>query len=202
VPSRQLHLTHAGPDEVTGALAALRAELGVPSMFPSAARAEAEEAARTGGRSPAEIAGGGRDSVRSDRRDVDLVTIDPAGSMDLDQAVHVASSGRGYIVRYAIADVAAFVEPGGPLDDETRRRGATVYGPDVRTPMLPPVLSAGAASLLPDQDRPAVLWTIALDPHGEITSAAVTRAVVRSRARITRIRSAPGATPRISDISS
>ncbi|WP_240930375.1 RNB domain-containing ribonuclease [Isoptericola sp. BMS4] len=185
MPSRLLHLTRSGPDEVTGALAALRAELRVPSMFPAEVRAEAEEAARSGGRPPAAITGGRKDPVRSDRRDVELVTIDPAGSMDLDQAVHVASSGRGYIVRYAIADVAAFVEPDGPLDAETHRRGATVYGPDVRTPMLPPVLSTGAASLLPDQDRPAVLWTIALDPSGEITSAAVTRALVRSRARIT-----------------
>lgn len=122
---------------------------------------------------------------RQDRRDVDFVTIDPPGSMDLDQAVHVASSGDGYIVRYAIADVAAFVTPGSALDREVNRRGTTVYGPDTRTPLHPPVLSEGAASLLPSQDRPAVLWTIGLDPHGEITSASVARALVRSRARLT-----------------
>ena len=122
---------------------------------------------------------------RQDRRDIDFVTIDPPGSMDLDQAVHVASSGDGYIVRYAIADLAAFVTPGSALDQEVHKRGMTVYGPETRTPLHPPVLSEGAASLLPDQDRPAVLWTIGLDSHGEITSATVTRALVRSRARLT-----------------
>ncbi|MGW8568336.1 RNB domain-containing ribonuclease [Isoptericola sp. NPDC055881] len=183
MPTRQLHLAQAGPAEVAGALAALRAEVGLPAMFPAAVREEAEEAANDGGRGA--VDGGHASQARQDRRDVELVTIDPPGSMDLDQAVHVASSGRGYIVRYAIADVAAFVRPGGALDAETHRRGTTVYGPDVRTPLHPTVLSEGAASLLPDEDRPAVLWTIGLDAEGEITSSSVTRATVRSRARLT-----------------
>ena len=178
MPSRQLHLAQAGPAEVADALAALRAEVGLPAMFPAEAREEAERVAADGGH-------GGDAPTRQDRRDVELVTIDPPGSMDLDQAVHVASSGRGYIVRYAIADVAAFVRPGGALDAEAHRRGTTVYGPDVRTPLHPTVLSEGAASLLPDEDRPAVLWTIGLDADGEITSSSVTRATVRSRARLT-----------------
>jgi len=122
---------------------------------------------------------------RQDRRDIDFVTIDPPGSMDLDQAVHVASSGDGYTVHYAIADLAAFVTPGGALDREVTKRGMTVYGPETRTPLHPPVLSEGAASLLPEQERPAVLWTIDLDGHGEITAATVVRALVRSRARLT-----------------
>ncbi|MFI2105123.1 RNB domain-containing ribonuclease [Isoptericola sp. NPDC019693] len=185
MPTRQLHLAQAGPAEVADALAALRAEVGLPAMFPADVREEAEKSAADGGHA---LDGGGRATAaqgRQDRRDVELVTIDPPGSMDLDQAVHVASSGRGYIVRYAIADVAAFVRPGGALDAETHRRGTTVYGPDVRTPLHPPVLSEGAASLLPDEDRPAVLWTIGLDAEGEITSSSVTRATVRSRARLT-----------------
>nr|WP_246253775.1 RNB domain-containing ribonuclease [Isoptericola chiayiensis] len=143
-------------------------------MYRAEARDEAVEAAR-----------GDLKDFRQDRRDLDLVTIDPPGSMDLDQAVHVATSGHGYVVRYAIADLAAFVSPGGALDAEVHRRGVTFYGPDTRTPLHPPVLGEGAASLLPGEDRPAVLWTMALDSSGELTSASVTRAVVRSRARLT-----------------
>ncbi|MBN9619743.1 MAG: RNB domain-containing ribonuclease, partial [Actinobacteria bacterium] len=52
---------------------------------------------------------------RADDRDVELVTIDPPGAMDLDQVVHIESAGDGYRVRYAIADVTAFVAPGGAL---------------------------------------------------------------------------------------
>ena len=173
MPTRQLRLVPTTTEEVADALAALRAELGLPPMFPTDVLDEAEESA-------------GRDVTRDrqDRRDVEFLTIDPPGSMDLDQAVHVASSGSGYIVRYAIADVAAFVTPGSALDGEVHRRGLTVYGPDIRTPLHPKAISEGAASLLPDEDRPAVLWTIGLDSSGEITSTAVTRALVRSRARL------------------
>ena len=53
-----------------------------------------------------------------------------------------------------------------PLDAEVRRRGQTVYLPDGSVPLHPPVLSEGAASLLPDGPRAAVLWTIDLDADG------------------------------------
>lgn len=120
-----------------------------------------------------------------DARDVPFVTIDPPGSMDLDQALHLEQNGNGFRVRYAIADVAAFVEPGGPIDTEARLRGQTVYCPDVRVPLHPSVLSEAGASLLPGQDRPAYVWEIRLDADGARTSATVHRAMVRSRRRCT-----------------
>jgi exoribonuclease R len=119
-----------------------------------------------------------------DATDVPLVTLDPPGSRDLDQAVHLAARADGYRVSYAIADVGAFVRLGGALDREARRRGQTLYSPDRRTPLHPPVLSEGAASLLPDQLRPAVLWTIDLDADGEPVRVDLRRARVRSRAQL------------------
>jgi exoribonuclease R len=150
--------------------AALRTELEVPGDFSSAALTEAEHAAT----SPVADA-------RIDATDLDLVTLDPAGSRDLDQAVHLARDGAGYLVHYAIADVAAFVAPGSALDAEVRSRGVTLYFPDARVLLHPSVLSEGAASLLPAEDRPAVLWTMALDHAGEVRSVHVGRAMVRSR---------------------
>jgi len=119
-----------------------------------------------------------------DATDVPLVTLDPPGSRDLDQAVHLAARGDGFRVSYAIADVGAFVRLGSALDREARRRGQTLYSPDRRTPLHPPVLSEGAASLLPDQLRPAVLWTIDLDSDGEPVRVDLRRARVRSRAQL------------------
>jgi exoribonuclease R len=119
-----------------------------------------------------------------DATDIPLVTLDPPGSRDLDQAVHLAARGDGYRVSYAIADVGAFVRLGGALDGEARRRGQTLYSPDRRTPLHPPVLSEGAASLLPDQLRPAVLWSIDLDPDGEPVRVDLRRARVRSRSQL------------------
>ncbi|MGE5829966.1 MAG: RNB domain-containing ribonuclease [Micromonosporaceae bacterium] len=155
----------------------LRRELELPTQFPLAAQHEADAAAT---QRPAEPPG----ERRPDRTDLRLVTVDPAGSRDLDQAIGLERLGRGYRVCYAIADVAAFVTPGGPLDAETWRRGETVYLPDGRTPLHPPSLSEGAASLLPGQPRPAVLWTIDLDADGATRAVRVERAIVRSGAQL------------------
>jgi exoribonuclease R len=121
---------------------------------------------------------------REDRREIELFTIDPPGSMDLDQAMALERRSGGYRIRYAIADVGAFVRPGGALDAEAHRRVMTRYLPDGNAPLHPRVLSEGAASLLPSQDRAAVLWTIELDGDGERTALDLRRALVRSRERL------------------
>ena len=160
------------PDGGEPTWSAIRAELGIVDAFPAAALAEADAAA-------AEVA-----VPALDRTEVDLFTIDPAGSLDLDQAMALERVGTGYRVHYAIADVGAFVRPDGPIDAESRVRGETMYGPDERVPMLPPALSEGAASLLPDLERPSVLWTLDLDARGELVATDVRRARVRSRRRL------------------
>ena len=191
----------APPAEVARTLDALRAHYEVPTAFPPEALAEAEAAAGAWAQDgPARLlADGARDA-----RDLELVTIDPPGSMDLDQAVllerlpgqtdqagaaagevgDAPESSATYRVHYAIASLATFVTPGGALDAELRRRGETIYAPDTATPLHPEVLSHGAASLLQDAERPACLWTIDLDERGEVVSARVERALVRSRARL------------------
>jgi exoribonuclease R len=151
----------------------LRRELDLPAEFPPDALHEAEESARATPMPP------------TDRTDIPFVTIDPASSRDLDQAVHLSRrNGGGYRVRYAIADVASYVRPGGSLEAETWVRGQTIYLPDGRIPLHPAVLSEGAVSLFPDVDRAAVLWTIDLDADGATESVALERARVRSRAKL------------------
>lgn len=119
-----------------------------------------------------------------DLTDVPFVTVDPPGSMDLDQALHLERLRDGYRVWYAIADVGAFVRPGGQIDAEARTRGETVYLPVGRVPLHPKVLSEGAASLLPGAIRPAAVWRVDLDAEGRIVGADVQRARVRSRERL------------------
>ena len=196
---KRLSTYTAPPAEVVRALDELRARYEVPTAFPPEALAEAEAAATSWAQDgPARLlADGARDA-----RDLDLVTIDPPGSMDLDQAVllerlpawseaagtsvgDAPGSAATYRIHYAIASLATFVPPGGALDAELSRRGETIYAPDAATPLHPEVLSHGAASLLEDVDRPACLWTIDLDARGEVVSARVERALVRSRARLT-----------------
>ena len=119
-----------------------------------------------------------------DRTDIPLVTIDPASSLDLDQALHIERRGDGFRVYYAIADVAAFVTAGDPVDREAHRRGETLYGADSKIPLHPRAISEGAGSLLADQVRPALLWQVEVDSTGEGTEITVERALVRSRAKL------------------
>ena len=147
MPARKVDLPGAMPPELAAGLARIRAELEVPDAFAPEVLAAAE-AGVAAARLP-----------ELDRTDLELVTIDPPGARDLDQALHIARAGNGFVVSYAIADVATFVSPGDAVDREAHRRGLTLYAPDRRTPLHPPVLSEGAASLLPGEVR------LALHPH-------------------------------------
>src|SRR5690554_2736236 len=147
----------------------LRTELDLPTGFPPDVLAAAE-AAITAHRMP----------------DLDLTalpfaTIDPAGATDLDQAFAIENSGDGWRVWYAIADLPGFVEPGGAMDAEARDRGATLYASDGRIPLHPPTVSEDAASLLPEQDRAALVWEFELAADARVASTRLRRARVRSR---------------------
>lgn len=166
MPQRQLEFV-ASDAVVERGLGEIREKLDIPESF----SAEVYEEARS-------IEPNLPDE---DHTDIAFVTIDPPGSRDLDQALHIERLGDGYRVRYAIADVGAFVTPGSPLDDEARERGLTMYGPDLRSPLYPGILSEVMASLLPDEPRPAMIWTLDLDGAGEPTDMDLRRAMVRSR---------------------
>ncbi|MEV4683208.1 RNB domain-containing ribonuclease [Streptomyces kurssanovii] len=172
MPRRHMKATGAAEAPLRAALRELRTTLEVPGDFPAAVLAEAATAVRAP-RLPAE-----------DATDIPLFTIDPPGSVDLDQAMHLARRDGGYRVHYAIADVAAFVTPGSALDAEAHRRVQTLYFPDGKVPLHPPGLSEGAASLLPGQSAPALLWRLDLDAEGRTVATDVRRALVRSRARL------------------
>src|SRR5829696_6401600 len=104
-----------GQDAVERALDAARTELGIRCGFPPEVQAEADAAARR-----VATADGGRE----DRRDLPLVTVDPPGSRDLDQALFIrAQPGGGFTLFYAIADVGFFVDRGGALEAEAWLRG-------------------------------------------------------------------------------
>ena len=171
MPARQVAFLDDVPASLREGLAKLRESLGVPDDFDADVLAEADAAA-AGVRLP-----------DRDLTEVPFVTIDPEGSRDLDQALHICRDGDGYLVRYAIADVAAFVTPGGALDAECHQRVETLYAPTRRTPLHPEALSEGAASLLPEAVRPALVWEIRLDAAGAPTASTVARARVRSRRR-------------------
>jgi exoribonuclease R len=167
LPRRRFDLSR--PELGSGVAAILR-EAGVPGGFPPELLRAAEQA-RAGG--------------ERGRSELPLLTIDPPGSRDLDQAVHIERREGGYRVSYAIADVGTLVAAGTPLDLEAHARGVTVYAPDAKAPLYPAPLSEGNGSLLPGEWRPAVLWSIDLDGAGEQVAVRVERSEVRSTAQHT-----------------
>src|SRR4051794_6591348 len=151
----------------------IRKEDAIPGEFPAAVLAACDVAIKR----PV-----GPEHV--DRTDRHFVTLDPAASVDLDQAFDIEQSGSDLLLHYAIADVGHFVQPGDALDVEAFNRGVTVYLPDQRATLYPTALSEGAASLLPNVDRAAVVFVVRVASDGVSRLDGVQRSVVRSRAKL------------------
>lgn len=163
---------HDPAGALTPGLDAIRAQFRVPAGFPPAVLQAAEAAAK---RTPTE---------HVDRTAMRFVTLDPASSTDLDQAFAIEASGSDMLLHYAIADVGWFVEDRGILDDEAWTRGQTLYLPDGKASLYPPILSEGGASLLPNVDRPAVVFAVRIAPDGAARIDGVERAIIRSSAKL------------------
>jgi ribonuclease R len=123
---------------------------------------------------------------RRDYRDLPIVTIDGETARDFDDAVLVRQLANGsYELQVHIADVAQYVTPESPLDQEARLRGTSVYFPDRAVPMLPLELSTDICSLRPQVDRLVLSCTMEIDHHGEIVGYEVNEGVIRSAERMT-----------------
>lgn len=175
MPSRFITIPRGMPSELVEGFTQLQQELSIEVDFP----ADVMAAAQVSAADPVP------DASRVDHTGVEFVTIDPPDSMDLDQALFIERIDGGYRVWYAIADVAAWVEPGGPIDRECRRRGQTMYAPRAKAPLHPAAISEGSASLLADGvRRPALVWQVDLDTAGLQTAARVERGWVISREKL------------------
>ena len=160
--------------------AALRALLVSEDLARPFSRAVLEEAE---GLDPSTV---GDDRGRRDLRAQRVITIDPVGAKDHDDAIAVADEGGGATrVWVHIADVARFIVAGGALDREAARRGCSVYVPGMVTPMLPPRLSSDLCSLRAGVDRAAVTVEMVIDVRGEVGETRFSRSLIRSERGLT-----------------
>jgi ribonuclease R len=167
--ARRLGRPQVGRDVLEG----LMLDRGLHRAYSRAASAEAEAAA--------EEPYAARDRV--DLRELPTFTIDPEDARDFDDAVS-ARREDGFVRLWVhIADVTAYVRPGGPLEREALRRGTSVYVPGAVEPMLPELLSGDACSLRPGEDRLAV--SVEMEMHGtDARAVRFHRSIVRSDARL------------------
>jgi ribonuclease R len=152
----------------------LRERLGVRG-FPASLEVEAGRLADAAEAEP------GR---RRDLTDLPTFTVDPATARDFDDAISAQREGDGLRVWVHIADVAAHVPPGSPLDLEARRRANSTYVPGAVEPMLPRALSEEACSLAPGAERLAVTAEIELSPAGAPRAGSFYRSRIESDARL------------------
>jgi len=167
-----------GPEEETGVQEKVVKLLHqIPRSFPKGVLAAAQELPEHP--EPEEV------EARHDLRDSLFVTIDGASAKDFDDAIYVEETRRGYVLYVAIADVGHYVEPGGQLDQEARKRSNSYYFPNSVEPMFPSELSTGLCSLNPDSERLVMTVKMEFNPEGESIAQNFFTAVIKSKARLT-----------------
>lgn len=157
-------------------------EQGIDESFSSSVRREAR-------RTPKEVRASDIEA-REDLRAIPFMTIDPPDARDFDDAVavefpdgdRVLGVARLYV---AVADVSHYVRPGTEIDQEARARCFSVYLPDRSIPMLPEALSSHMCSLVPHEDRLAMVVRMDIDAAGEVTATEMSAAVIHSQKRLT-----------------
>jgi ribonuclease R len=162
------------PTRARDVLEGLMLDRGLHRAYPRTASAEAEYA----------IGEPYAADARVDLTGLPTFTIDPRDAQDFDDAVSARREDGHVRVWVHIADVTAYLRPGGPLEREALRRGTSVYVPGAVEPMLPEALANDACSLRPGEDRLAV--TVEMEMHGvEARRVAFHRSRVRSDRRLT-----------------
>jgi ribonuclease R len=128
-------------------------------------------------------------SGREDLRETLTCTVDPPTAKDFDDAISLEvlpkSEGGGWLLGVHIADVSHHVAEGGPLDEEARLRGTSVYFPDEAIPMIPERLSGDLCSLREGVDRLTMTAWMTISPDLEVVETRLSESVIRSAKRLT-----------------
>jgi len=172
----KITLVFGSSEYAASTAASILAVHGAPTVFPDEVLKEARK-----------IAEGGVQEYsfnnREDLRGLDIFTIDSAESKDLDDAVSVERTRKGYCLGVHIADVSHYVKGNSALDKEALLRGTSIYYADKVIPMLPKELSNGICSLNPDEDRLTLSAFMELDKEGNMLSYRFCKSVIRSRVK-------------------
>ncbi len=162
------------PDVARDVLEGLMLDRGLRRSYARAATAEAEGAADDPYAADARV----------DLTELPTFTVDPDDAKDFDDAISARREDGHVRLWVHIADVTAYLRPGGPLEREALRRGTSVYVPGAVEPMLPEALSNRACSLRPGEEKLAV--TVEMEVHGtDVRKVSFHRSRVRSDRRFT-----------------
>jgi exoribonuclease II len=154
--------------------------LGIPTSFRAEVLDEAEHAAREAlERKTAGI------DLRQDLTPIHTLSIDSELTHDIDDALSYELADGLIILGIHIADPATVIRPDTLLDREARDRATSIYFPEGKIPMLPPLLSEAALSLVAGEVRPALSMLVTLTLEGEIVDYQITPSLIRVDERLT-----------------
>jgi len=134
-----------------------------------------------------ELLAGGLESElekRTDLTHLPFVTIDSAGTRDIDDALYAEAHSQGWSLWIAIADPAALIQPGSALDCSAQQAATSSYFPDQVLPMLPPELSEQLCSLQENELRLAMVVELKIAEDGSIDSCHLHNAKILSQAKL------------------
>ncbi|WP_027124169.1 ribonuclease R [Mycoplasmoides pirum] len=125
-----------------------------------------------------------RNKIRKDLTDLDIITIDPATSKDLDDAIYVKKlENKNFKLIVAIADVSHYVEFNSELDKDAFSRSTSVYFINQVIPMLPEKLSNDLCSLNPNENKMALISEVEINPQGQVVDNLTYPAIINSKRR-------------------
>jgi protein SSD1 len=125
---------------------------------------------------------------RRDFRNERTFTIDPNGSKELDDAIHIKHLDNGKMeLGIHVADIAHFVKANSLVDREAKKRGTGVYLMNRAVNMLPPRLAADLCSLVPGEARLTVSVVFEVDAQtGEVNDEPwIGKGVIQSAGKLT-----------------
>lgn len=122
-------------------------------------------------------------SKRKDLTHLDIITIDPKESKDLDDAIYVEKINDNYRLYVCIADVSYYVAPDSIVDKEAFKRGTSIYLVNQVIPMLPHNLSNDICSLNPNEERLAMTCEILINNKGDFLDIKVYDSIINSKCR-------------------
>ncbi|TWT53057.1 Ribonuclease R [Rubripirellula amarantea] len=152
-------------------------QYGLPDEFPEAVINEARQRAD-------EFNDEAVPEGRKDLTKLLTITIDPFDARDFDDAISLEREPGRWRLWVHIADVSHFVQVGGKIDEEARKRATSVYLPDRVVPMIPEIISNHLASLQPDKMRLVKTVEIEMLDDLTVTHTEVHNAAIHSDMRL------------------
>ena len=113
---------------------------------------------------------------RIDLRKLYTFSIDDSSTKDIDDAISIEYKENKTLVYVHIADVEEIMDE--ELYEIAKDRVSSIYLPDIKIPMLPPIISENICSLIEGEDRYAVTYLFEIDSDFNILSNKILLSVI------------------------